>query len=151
MEKEEEEDVEGESDYEETDSELSDNEDNQQPSWSEDQIELLESALTSYQFLPRTTTEKVYAELKEGIYSSCGSITRGMVRSWFSSKEMMARSARDRWEARLKKLAVCDHAEGSSAKTERKIRFSEEVAVENVEENLETSVDSIDNVNSSPS
>ena len=119
------------SDFEETDSDQSEDEtegSQQIPSWSEDQ---LESALSSYKFLPRTTTEKVYTELKERNTSS--PCTRRMVRSWFSSKEVMTSSARYRWEARLKKLATCDHAAGSLAKTELRVRFCQEVQVKNEE------------------
>jgi len=97
--------------------------------WSEDQLELLQSALASYQFLPRTTTEKVYTELREE--SNC---TRGMVKNWFSTQERVAMSARDRWKARLKKLASCDHAQGSQTKVNRRVKFFEEIAVREVNE-----------------
>ena len=102
------EEEEEESEFEVTDSDQSEDDERSQqiPSWSEDQVELLQSALSSYKFLPRTTTEKVYTELKER--NSSSACTRRMVRSWFSSKEVMTSSARDRWEARLKKLAIYD-------------------------------------------
>ena len=48
-------------------------------------------------------------------------------------------SARDRWEARLKKLSTCDHAEGSKAKADRRVRFCELVTVKKVEhDNVES-------------
>ena len=102
-------------------------------SWSDYQLEMLQSALASYRFLPRTTTEKVYTELRES--SNC---TRGMVRNWFNTQEKVATCARDRWEARQKKLAMCDHAEGSQAKVERKVKFFETIQVEAVEESFES-------------
>ena len=130
-----------ENEFEETDSDQSEDDESSQqiPSWSEDQLELLESALSSYKFLPRTTTEKVYTELKER--NSSSPCTRRMVRSWFSNKEVVTSSARDRWEARLEKLATCDHAAGSLAKTERRVRFCQEVQVKNVEEKSDQDFD----------
>eukprot|EP00092_Neocalanus_flemingeri_P023930 GFUD01025958.1.p1 GENE.GFUD01025958.1~~GFUD01025958.1.p1 ORF type:complete len:216 (-),score=82.88 GFUD01025958.1:128-775(-) len=128
------------SDYEETDneSESSDNQENTQSVsiLSTDQLELLESALSSYQFLPRTTTEKVLVELQEtgGEDQPC---TRRMVRNWFSGREVMTSTAMDRCDVRRRKLAMCDHAEGSVAKTGRKVRFCEEVRVRSVEEEVE--------------
>ena len=110
------------SDETDTDSETSDNqhrENTQSPTWSNNQLELLESALSSYHFLPRTTTEKVFTELQE---SDCYPCTKRMVRNWFSGREVMTSSAMDRWEARRKKLAMCDHAEGSMAKTTCKVK-----------------------------
>ena len=105
-----------------TDTETSDDlhqENTQSPAWSNSQLELLESALSSYHFLPRTTTEKVFAELQEG---DCLPCTKRMVRNWFCGREVMTSSAMDRWEARRKKLAMCDHAEGSMAKTTCKVK-----------------------------
>ena len=110
------------SDETDTDSETSDNqlrENTQSPTWSNSHLELLESALSSYHFLPRTTTEKVFTELQE---SDCYPCTKRMVRNWFSGREVMTSSAMDRWEARRKKLAMCDHAEGSMAKTTCKVK-----------------------------
>ena len=57
----------------------------------------------------------------------------------------------DRWEARLKKLATCDHAVGSLAKTERRVRFCQEVQVKNVEEKFEQDFDETDLVEKSSS
>merc|ERR1719260_510531 len=111
-----------ESDVDETESEETEDEEDQMHRWSDFQLELLQSALASYRFLPRTTTEKVFTELRED--SNC---TRGMARNWFNTQEKVATCARDRWEARLKKLAVCDHAEGSQVKVDRKVKFFETV------------------------
>ena len=78
---------------EESDDETEETEDEEEQShsWSDYQLEMLQSALASYRFLPRTTTEKVYTELRES--SNC---TRGMVRNWFSAQEKVATCARDR-------------------------------------------------------
>ena len=119
-----------ESDYNESDTDsepLVDKDDSQSPNWNNSQLELLESALSSYKFLPRTTTEKVFTELQENDGHPC---TRKMVRNWFCSRENgTTGTAMDRWEIRQKKLAICDHAKGSEPRTDRIVKFCEEVQV----------------------
>merc|ERR1712179_112953 len=120
-----------ETETEETEDE--EDEEEQKHRWSDNQLELLQSALASYRFLPRTTTEKIFTELRED--SNC---TRGMVRDWFNTHEKVTTCARDRWEARLKKLALCDHAEGSEVKVDRKVKFLETIEVKEVEKSIES-------------
>ena len=120
-----------EDDYDETDtSEEASDTQSLTFTWTNIQLELLESAVPSYIFFPRTTTVKMLEELQGSDFHPC---TERMVEKWFSKR--LSSLDIDRQDVLREKLAMCDNAEGNSMpKTTRKVRFSEKVQVKIVEE-----------------
>merc|ERR1719508_107118 len=123
-----------EDDYDETvtSTEASDDQEDTQSltfTWTNIQLELLESAVPSYIFFPQTTTVKMLEELQG---SDCHPYTERMVEKWFSKR--LSSLDIDRQDVLREKLAMCDNAGGSMPKTIRKVRFSEKVQVKIVEE-----------------
>ena len=101
-----------------------------EPEFSSEQLESLKSAEESFRFLPRTTTNKVYHELKR-IKEGCQNFDREIVRHWLQRANGDFDSKK-RFEKRLQKLRSCDHAVGEAEKFQeynRRIRFSEVVEI----------------------
>lgn len=101
-----------------------------EPEFSSEQLESLKSAEESFRFLPRTTTNKVYHELKR-IKEGCQNFDREIVRHWLQRANWDFDSKK-RFEKRLQKLRSCDHAVGEAEKFRaynRRIRFAEVVEI----------------------
>lgn len=100
--------------------------------WTVEQEQLLESALASYTFLPRTCVDKVLMELRRP-GSSCG-LTKARVRAWFTARKPgMARKGPDRWDVRTARLKELEQEErGQEPVTsirEGRVKFSPDISV----------------------
>jgi len=80
--------------------------------WNAEQMEILQSAVPSFQFLPRTTTDKAL----EG----CPYRVKYFARVWLERRD---REGEDRLEVRRRKLKTVDHAQGTEPRVSKKVRF----------------------------
>ena len=94
--------------------------------WTDEQIEILDSAILSFRILPRSTVGKVFRELKNTTAKDGASYSEDHVRKWLENVNS-DHSVRCRFAEREKKLLECDHARGAEPKTGRKIRFNDKV------------------------
>jgi len=86
--------------------------------WNVEQMEILQSAVPSFQFLPRTTTDKVATELMA--LEGCPYRVKYFARVWLERRD---REGEDRLEVRRQKLKTVDHAQGTEPRVSKKVRF----------------------------
>jgi len=86
--------------------------------WNAEQMEILQSAVPSFQFLPRTTTDKVATELMA--LEGCPYRVKYFARVWLERRD---REGEDRLEVRRRKLKTVDHAQGTEPRVSKKVRF----------------------------
>jgi len=86
--------------------------------WNSEQMEILQSAVPSFQFLPRTTTDKVATELMA--LEGCPYRVKYFARVWLERRD---REGEDRLEVRRRKLKTVDHAQGTEPRVSKKVRF----------------------------
>jgi len=86
--------------------------------WNVEQMEILQSAVPSFQFLPRTTTDKVATELMA--LEGCPYRVKYIARVWLERRD---REGEDRLEVRRRKLNTVDHAQGTEPRVSKKVRF----------------------------
>jgi len=90
----------------------------QEKFWNSEQMEILQSAVPSFQFLPRTTTDKVATELMA--LEGCPYRVKYFARAWLERRD---REGEDRLEVRRRKLKTVDHAQGTEPRVAKKVRF----------------------------
>jgi len=90
----------------------------QEKFWNVEQMEILQSAVPSFQFLPRTTTDKVATELMA--LEGCPYRVKYFARIWLERRD---REGEDRLEVRRRKLKTVDHAQGTEPRVSKKVRF----------------------------
>jgi len=90
----------------------------QEKFWNVEQMEILQSAVPSFQFLPRTTTDKVATELMA--LEGCPYRVKYFARVWLERRD---REGEDRLEVRRRKLKTVDHAQGTEPRVSKKVRF----------------------------
>jgi len=90
----------------------------QEKFWNVEQMEILQSAVPSFQFLPRTTTDKVATELMA--LEGCPYRVKYFARVWLERRD---REGEDRLEVRRQKLKTVDHAQGTEPRVSKKVRF----------------------------
>jgi len=103
--------------YEEDDSDTEELVEHEQ-FWNVEQMEILQSAVPSFQFLPRTTTDKVATELMA--LEGCPYRVKYFARVWLERRD---REGEDRLEVRRRKLKTVDHAQGTEPRVSKKVRF----------------------------
>jgi len=94
--------------------------------WTEDQIEIMTTALTSFRYSPRTTTDRVFIELRVSQRGVRG-FNRDDVRKWLS--ERCDYDCSQRLLSRKRKIEEIGEIEVTFGETKRtrKVRFSEEI------------------------
>ena len=91
--------------------------------WKDERVqECLQSASSSFKFMPRTTTKKVYHELEKIV--PLKEYHKEDIRTWLKNDNDDVDHKR-RFEQRKQKLAECDHACGTLPKENRKLTFAE--------------------------
>ena len=96
--------------------------------WTEDQLEILNSALASFRYSPKTTTERVFIELfvsYRGSYRGVCGFKREDVANWLSQR--CDYDCSQRLLSRKRKLEEVGEVEVCEKKKTRRIRFSEEI------------------------
>ena len=91
--------------------------------WTEDQLEILRSALAAYRYSPRTTRDRVFWELRQS-HRRFNFFTKEDVGNWLKRRCDYDRS--QRWLSRKRKIEEIGEIEVFENKKNRKIRFSEE-------------------------
>ena len=85
--------------------------------WNQEQEELLESALSSFSFLPRTTVDKLLSEL---VQQGCSKVTKAQVRAWFLARvPWLGGEGPSRWETRARNLLISPMAVHSQRQSSR--------------------------------
>ena len=96
--------------------------------WTEDQVEILNSALASFRYSPKTTTERVFIELfvsYRGSYRGVCGFNREDVANWLSQR--CDYDCSQRLLSRKRKIEEVGEIEVCENKKTRRIRFSEEI------------------------
>ena len=91
--------------------------------WTEDQLEVLRSALASYRYSPKTTRDRVFVELRVS-HRGFSSFTKEDVGNWLSKR--CDYDCSQRIQLRKRKIAEMGEFEVCEHKKTRTIRFSEE-------------------------
>jgi len=86
--------------------------------WNLEQLEILKSAVPSFHFLPRTTVDKIVAELK--VLEGCPDRVKYFARVWL---ERRGREGEDRLAVRRRRLKTADHAQGTEPRLGKKVKF----------------------------
>ena len=92
--------------------------------WTEDQLEILRSALASFRYNPRATTERVYRELRVSHRGICG-LNKEDVRIWLSRR--CNYDCSQRLLSRKRKIEEIGEVEACENKKTRKVRFSDQI------------------------
>ena len=92
--------------------------------WTEDQLEILRSALAAYRTRPRTIKDRVFLELRQS-HRRVNLFTKEDVGKWLSERCDYDRS--QRLLSRKRKIDEMGEIEVGENKKTRKIRFSEEI------------------------
>merc|ERR1719319_1293183 len=97
------------------------------------QVDALNSALSSYKFLPRTTTDKLVEET---------GVKRHMVEKWFDENIGEEGDAMERWEARSRLLETIEQPDKDTpAKTNRVIQFLDLEDTEEIDDGINDAVE----------
>ena len=91
--------------------------------WTEDQLEVLRSALVSYRYSRRTTRDRVFIELRVS-HRGFSSFTKDDVENWLSKR--CDYDCSQRFSLRKRKIEEMGEIEVCENKKTRTIRFSEE-------------------------
>lgn len=91
--------------------------------WTEDQLEVLRSALASYRYSPRTTRDRVFIELRLS-HRGLNFFTKDDVGKWLSKR--CDYDCSQRFLSRKRKIEEIGEIEVCEKEKTRKIRFSEE-------------------------
>ena len=92
--------------------------------WTEDQLEILTSALAAYRYSPRTTRDRVFWELRQS-HRRSNFFTKEDVAKWLSKR--CDYDCSQRFLSRKRKIDEMGEIEVGENKKTRKIRFSEEI------------------------
>ena len=92
--------------------------------WTEDQLEILRSALAAYRYSPRTTRDRVFWELRQS-HRRFNFFTKEDVGNWL--KRRCDYDCSQRLLSRKRKIDEMGEIEVGESKKTRKIRFSEEI------------------------